>query len=344
VIRLLEVAQTAMSTIVLSEEEVHELLTMRDCIGVMEEALVAVERGEVHQPLRQLTRAPGSAGFLGLMPAYRGGEKPMYGLKEVCVFAGNPARGLDTHLGAVLLHSGETGQLLLIASASAITAIRTAAVSAVATRLLARKDASTLAVIGTGVQGRAHLESIPLVRGIREVRICGRDRGRAELLAADAKALRGGEAAVDRIRVCGSVEEAVRGADVIVTATSSREPILRREWIGEGVHINGVGSSVATARELDGATVAASALFVDRRESTINESGDYLMALREGAIGADHIRGELGEVLLGKAAGRTSERELTLFKSLGLAIEDLASAAFLYEQAQRMGVGTRIQV
>jgi ornithine cyclodeaminase/alanine dehydrogenase-like protein (mu-crystallin family) len=333
-----------MSTIVLSEAAVHELLTMRECIGVMEEALVAVERGEVHQPLRQLIRAPDAAGFLGLMPAYRGGETPMYGLKEVCVFGSNPARGLDTHLGAVLLHSGETGELLLIASASAITAIRTAAVSAVATRLLAREDASTLAVIGTGVQGRAHLESIPLVRRIREVRICGRDRRRAELLAADARTRLGGEAGVERIRVCESVEEAVQGADIIVTATSSREPILRREWVGEGVHIDAVGSSVATARELDGATVAASALFVDRRESTIHESGDYLMALRESAIGPDHIRAELGEVLLGKAAGRTSERDLTLFKSLGLAIEDLASAVFLFEQAERMGVGTRVQL
>lgn len=333
-----------MPTIVLSEAEVHELLTMRECIGVMEEALAAVERGEVHQPLRQLTRGADAAGFLGLMPAYRGGDKPMYGLKEVCVFAGNPARGLDTHLGAVLLHSGETGELLLIASASAITAIRTAAVSAVATRLLAREDASTLAIIGTGVQGRAHLRSIPLVRRIREVRICGRDRGRAEQLAADANAVVGGNVAVERVRVCESVEEAVRGADVIVTATSSREPVLRREWIGEGVHIDAVGSSVATARELDGATVAASALFVDRRESTVNESGDYLIALREGAIGADHIRAELGEVLLGKAAGRTSERDITLFKSLGLAVEDLASAVFLYEKARHMGAGVTVQL
>jgi ornithine cyclodeaminase len=262
------------------------------------------------------------------MPAYRGGDAPRYGLKEVCVFPGNPARGLDTHLGAVLLHDGETGELMAVMNASAITAIRTAAVSAVATRLLAREEAQTLAIIGAGVQARTHLEAIPLVRDIHDVRIVSRTREKAEALAKDG------------VRVVESVEEAVRGADIIVTATSSREPVIKREWIDDGVHINAVGSSIAVARELDGETMAASSLFVDRRESTVNESGDYLSALREGAIGDDHIRAELGEILLGRAAGRTSPSEITLFKSLGLAVEDLASAQFLYEKASREGAGT----
>ena len=184
-----------MKVLILSEHEVKKLLPMERCIGVMTDALAALARGEVHNPLRQAIRAPGAPGLLGLMPAWRAGETPYYGLKEVCVFPDNPKRGLDTHLGAVILHSGETGEPLAFMNASAITAIRTAAVSAVATRLLAREDAAVLAIIGTGVQGQSHREAIPLVRPIREIRMCGR-----------------GE----------SVEDAVRGADIVVTATSSK--------------------------------------------------------------------------------------------------------------------------
>jgi ornithine cyclodeaminase/alanine dehydrogenase-like protein (mu-crystallin family) len=314
--------------LILNEHEVEHLLTMRECIGVMEEALASLARGEVTNPLRNVVRGSGASGFLGLMPAFRGGETPLYALKEVCVFPGNPARGLDTHLGAVLLHSGETGQLMAVMNASAITAIRTAAVSAVATRVLAREDARSLAIIGAGVQGRTHLEAIPLVRDIDDIRVVSRTRGKAEALAGKG------------VRVVESVEEAVRGADIIVTATSSREPVIKREWIADGVHINAVGSSIAAARELDGSTVAAASLFVDRRESTVNESGDYLSALREGAIGDDHIRGEIGDILIGKTRGRRSAKEITLFKSLGLAVEDLASAEFLFERAGREGAGT----
>lgn len=302
-----------MKVLVLSEEDVHDLLTMAECIAVMEDALTALARGEVHNPLRFPIRAPGAPGLLGLMPAWRAGATPYYALKEVCVFPGNPKRGLDSHLGAVILHSGDTGEPLAFVNAAAVTAIRTAAVSAVATKLLARKDASVLAILGTGVQAKSHREAIPLVRNIREIRMRGRN---------------------------DNAEEAVRGADIIVTATSSREPVLKREWISPGAHINAVGSSIASARELDGETVAAASLFVDRRESTVNESGDYLFALREGTIDESHIRAELGDILTGAAAGRTSEDEITLFKSLGLAVEDLASAAFLYDKARSAGLGT----
>lgn len=306
-----------MKVLILSEHDVTSLLTMSECIAVMEDALAALARGEVHNPLRQAIRAPGAPGLLGLMPAWRGGETPYYALKEVCVFPENPKRGLDTHLGAVILHSGETGEPLAIINAAAVTAIRTAAVSAVATKLLAREDASTLAILGAGVQAKSHLEAIPLVRTIKEIRTYSRTSGNVK-----------------------SAEEAVRGADIIVTATNSREPVLRREWISPGTHINAVGSSIAAARELDGATVAAASLFVDRRESTVNESGDYLFARVEGSIsGPDHIRAEIGELLTGAAEGRKSAEEITLFKSLGLAVEDLAAAAFLFEKARSGGRG-----
>jgi len=302
---------------------------MPECIATMEDALKALALGEVHQPLRSLVRAEGSAGFMGLMPAYRGGARPAYGLKEVCVFPGNPLLGLDTHLGAVLLHDGETGELRAVINASAITAIRTAAVSAVATRALARPNAKTLAIIGAGVQARTHLAAIPLVRDISDIRIASRTRAKAEAIAG--------------ATVYASVEEAVRGADIIVTVTSSREPVVKREWIADGAHINAVGSSVAAARELDSATVAAAALFVDRRESTVNESGDYLGALTDGAVGGpEHIRGELGELLLGRVEGRRSDSQITLFKSLGLAVEDLVAAQFLYDKAAASGGGTWI--
>jgi len=305
-----------MRVLVLSEHEAHELLTMQECIGVMEDALRALSRGEVSNPLRMKVHGEGAPGLFGLMPAWRGGAQPFYGLKEVCVFPGNPKRGLDTHVGAVILHSGETGEPLAFVNASAITAIRTAAVSAVATKALARENASVLAILGTGVQAKSHREAIPLVRPVRDIRMVARG---------------------------DDVAKAVRDADIIVTATSSREPVLRRDWIRAGTHINAVGSSVPAARELDGAAVAAASLFVDRRESTINESGDFLFAVREGLIDQEHIRAELGEVLEGKARGRLSNDEITLFKSLGLAIEDLASAAFLYEKARREERGTWVE-
>src|SRR5947207_8660241 len=277
-----------MKLLILNHHDVTSMLTMRECIGVMEEALADLARGKVTNPLRSLMRVDGAPGFLGLMTAYRGD----FGLKEVCVFPGNPAKGLDTHLGLVILHDGETGAPKAIMDASAITAIRTAAVSAVATKLLAREESKVLAIIGSGVQGKSHLEAIPLVRDVREIRIFSRTKQQ------NAK----------------SIEEAVRGADIIVTATSAKEPILKREWISPGNHINAVGSSIKSTRELDSDTVKAASLFVDRRESTLNESGDYLMS----GVGPDHIRAEIGEILIGKAKGRSSKEEITLFKSLGL--------------------------
>lgn len=300
--------------LILNEHEVESLLDMRECIAAMEEALTALARGEVFNPLRSVARAPGAPGFLGLMPAWRGGARPAWGLKEVCVYPENPKRGLDTHVGAVLLHDGETGELIGVFNASAITAIRTAAVSAVATKLLARDDAKTLAIVGAGVQGRSHLRAIPLVRDLQDIVVVKRG---------------------------DDIEKAVRAADIVVLATNSREPIIRREWLKPGVHVNAVGSSISTTHEVDSATMAAASLFVDRRESTVNESGDYLLALKDGA--QVDIKAELGEILTGTAKGRAGRGEITLFKSLGLAIEDLASAQLLHAKALRDGVGTRVE-
>lgn len=326
-----------MSVLILGEADVARLLPMDECVEVMAEALAALERGDMEQPLRFVVRPAEAAGLMGLMPAYRARPDAAYGLKAVCVFPDNPARGLDAHQGAVLLFDGETGKPRAALNASAITAIRTAAVSAVATRVLARESTRELAILGAGVQARSHLRAMAVVRNFEVARIWSRTPEHARALAAETDAPFSVEAAA-------SAEEAVRGADVVCTTTSSREPILRRAWLADGAHVNAVGSSIPTTRELDTETMAAAALFVDRRESTVNEAGDFLFAQREGAIGPDHIRAELGQLLAGTAEGRTSPDELTVFKSLGLAVEDLAAAEHLYRRAQETGTGTEVDL
>lgn len=327
-----------MKTLVLSHNEVVELLPMKECIAVMREALIALAEGKVHQPLRTITRPPGAAGVLGLMPSYISGDRPAFGLKAICVFPGNPAKGMDSHQGAVLLFSAGTGELMAMMNASAITAIRTAAVSGVATDLLARSDADNLAIIGSGVQARTHLAAMSAVRSIKRCRMASRRMDHAQKFAEEMS--QGFSFPLEPVE---SVEEAIAGADLIVTATNAKEPIVRREWILPGTHLNAVGSSIPITREVDSATMAASSLFVDRRESTLNEAGDYLFPAREGVIGPDHIRAEIGEVLKGDKPGRTSSEEITLFKSLGIAVEDLAAAEYLYGKATELNAGTWVE-
>jgi ornithine cyclodeaminase/alanine dehydrogenase-like protein (mu-crystallin family) len=273
---------------------------------------------------------------MGLMPSYRGGEHPAFALKAINVIPDNPARrGLDAHQGGVLLSSGETGELLALVNASAITEIRTAAVSGVATRLLARADTGVLAVLGSGVQARSHLPAMAAVRPFERARIWSPTQTNARRVAEEIEL-------PFPVELAASAEEALRGADVVVTATAAPEPVVRREWIADGTHINAVGACFPHTRELDGPTVAAATLFVDRRESAENEAGDYLLAVQEGAVRRDHIRAELGEVVIGAAAGRRSAAEITLFKSLGIAIEDLAAADYVVRKAREQGVGAEV--
>ena len=302
-----------MSLLVLSEEDVERLLTMRECIEAMSDVLAALTRGELFQPLRVVARPPDTGALLGLMPAHRAGEAPAFALKEIVIVPSNPERGLDAHQGGVLLHDGETGELRALLNASPITAIRTAAVSAVATRALARPGARTVAIIGTGVQGAAHAEAMRVVLDEPEIRQWSRSSG-------------------------GSAEEVVRGADVVCTCTTSREPVLRREWLAPGTHVNAVGASVPSARELDEETMRAATVVVDRRESALNEAGELLIP----GLGADAIAAELGEVLTGAHPGRTAVDELTVFKSLGLAVEDLAAAELVVRRAREQGVGVEV--
>jgi ornithine cyclodeaminase len=320
-----------MSVLVLSDREVRELLDMESCITAMEEVLAALARDELSMPLRSMFRPDGDQ-LLGLMPAHRGGDAPLFSLKEIVVTPANGAQGLDPHQGAVLLHDGENGMLRAVLNASAITEIRTAAVSGVATKVLARPGARRVAILGAGVQARSHAHAMRTVIDDPELRIWSRTPEHAEALALESHAV-----------VCETIEEALDGADVVCTCTAAREPIVKLAWLGPGAHVNAVGSSVRTGRELESDLVAAASLYVDRRESTLNESGDYLFAVDEAGIGPDHILAELGEVLLGAHPGRQSDDELTIFKSLGIAVEDLAAAALCVERARERGVGTEVE-
>ncbi len=321
---------------ILNQAQVTSLLPMGECIPLMEAALASLSRGQVVLPLRPVLRIPDRHDVFAMMPAYSA-ALPAFGVKLITVFPSNHGTDLDSHQGAVLLFDAQHGQLVAMLDASSITAIRTAAVSAVATRLLARDDASTLALLGSGVQARTHLEAIALVRPITNVRVWSRTRDHAAAFAAWAERARG-----VAVEVADSAPRAVRRADVICTVTSSREPVLRGEWLEPGVHVNAVGASQPGARELDSAAVATARVFADRRESLLHESEDFLAPMREGLVSERSVVAELGEILTGKALGRTAPAEITLFKSLGLAVEDLAAACHVYERAEREGVGTEV--
>ena len=329
-----------MNVLVLNAADVTRLLPMSECIRVMREALATLARGKALVPLRTVMRLPDGSGFLGVMPGYLGSDgerEAALGMKAVCVFPANSARGIDTHQGAVLLFDQETGQLAALMDGATVTAIRTAAVSGVATDLLARPDATELAILGAGVQARTHLEAIAAVRDLGRVRVWSRDPGHVARFIEAAKQTYGG-----RVESAGTAEEAVRGADIVATVTASSQPILSYAWLKAGVHINAVGSSIPTAREIDSVTMTKARLFVDRRESALNEAGDVLLPIREGAFKADHIQAELGEVIAGEDPGRRSAGELTLFKSLGIAVEDVAAAAFVVRRARQTGTGQTV--
>jgi ornithine cyclodeaminase len=314
----------------------RSLLQMDRCIDLMADALAGLARGEATNPLRSVVPVPAaSPSALATMPAVLANPAAM-GVKIITVFPGNHGQGIDSHQGFVLLFEGEHGSPLALIDAIAITAIRTAAVSGLATRLLARHDAGDLAILGSGTQARSHLEAMRAVRPLRRVRAWSPHRERLQAFADDATA------AGVKIEICESAREAVENADIVCTVTASAEPVLAGEWLSPGAHVNAVGSSVPGNRELDSAAVQRARLFVDRRESTRAEAGDYLIPLREGVIGEDHIVAEIGELVAGLATGRRAPDEITLFKSLGLAIEDLAAARWIHQQAVATGAGTPI--
>ena len=333
-----------MALLFLNRTELEALLPYGECIEVMAEALAALARGEAVQPLRSVCWLPDRRGGLGVMPGAllsgAGGETgEVLGLKVITIFPGNHAQGEESHLGVVLIFEADLGRPVALLEAASVTAIRTAAVSALATRLLAREDAGDLALLGTGVQARTHLAALREVRPLRRVRVWSRDAGHARHFAEEAAA----RYALP-VEPTLSAQEAVAGADLICTVTSAREPVLAGDWLAPGAHVNAVGACTPVTRELDTAAVVRARLFVDRRESALNEAGDFLIPLREGAVGKDHIQGELGDLLLGRLPGRRTPEEITLFKSLGIAVEDLAVARHVLRKARAEGRGIELDL
>ena len=326
-----------MRVLFLNEREVHELLDMRSTVQLMHDALSALSRGDAVQPLRNMLWLPDRSGLLGLMPGYLG-EPQAFGLKVVSVMPGNHGTGYDSHQGVVMLFSVQHGEPLAILDASAITAVRTAAVSGAVTRSLAREDAGDLAILGSGVQARTHLEAMSTVCRLRRIRVWSRTRAHAEKFARQ----QGSRLGID-IEVCADPESAVSGADLVCTTTAAKEPVLLGRWLEPGAHVNAVGACFAAFRELDAEAVKRARLFTDRRESCLAESGDFLLARAEGAVTDDHLLGEVGDVFLGRLQGRTARKDITLFESLGLAVEDLASAHALLVRARETGAGSWLE-
>ena len=326
-----------MPTRIINQQQVTELLPMADCVDLMDQTLRTLARGGAVLPLRTMLRLPEGRGIFGSMPSYLNPPDAI-GLKAITVMPGNEGTRFDSHQGVVLLFEARHGSLAAILDASSVTAIRTAAVSGVATRALARADAGDVAILGSGVQAHTHLDAMAVARPLRRVRIWSRNSANAEKFAVAARARH--QVPID---VAATAEAAVRGADIICTVTSAKTPVVERRWVSDGAHINAVGSSVAVARELDSDTVAAARVYADRRESLLAEGGDFLIPKAEGRFGDEHLVGEIGELLEGRIPGRAGN-EITLFKSLGIAIEDLASAHFVNERAAARGIGTLLDI
>lgn len=325
-----------MKILVVSQKEVRQWLPMDECINAMSDALKALKLNKAENPNRTAMWLPNQAGILGMMPANMFDHNVM-GLKAFSVLPSNIGTKYDAHQGIVVLFETKHGQPLAIMDASEITAIRTAAASGVATQLLARPESSELAIIGSGVQAHQHLAAMMQSRKITSVKVWSRTFENAVKFAQ-----REGERHNVKIEPMTTAQEAVAGADIICTTTWAAEPVLKGEWLSAGVHINAAGASVPFMRELDSDAVVKSSLFVDRKESTLTEAGDFLIPKKEGVINDDHIKGELGDMLTNQIAGRTSSDEITLFKSLGLALEDVAAAHHIYAKMLEASAGNWI--
>jgi len=319
--------------LLLQESHLRGLLTMRELVPLMERTLAAFSTGGAVQPVRTIVPVEAHGGFLAVMPAYLGADAAL-GLKAVAFYPRNAARALPTHLATILLLEPETGALQAVMDGRLITELRTAAVSAAATRHLARQAVRVLAILGAGVQARSHLEALREVCAPGEVRVWTRTRANAERFSAAVREQLG-----VTVRVTPSAVEAARGADVICTVTGSQTPVLEGRWLVAGAHINAVGAARPEWRELDTEAVVRSRLFVDSRAGAVAEAGDIIGPIREGTISEAHIQAEIGEVFAGRHPGRTNPEEITLFKSLGMAVEDVATARFAYQQALARGVG-----
>ena len=320
----------------ISGRDVARLLPVDDCTELMRETMFRLGKGEAQQPLRMVMGVQGSSGLISMMPAQVGS---ILGFKSVTVYPDNRGTSLPTHQAVIGLIDSQTGAMVALVDGTSITELRTAAVSAVATREMARDGASTMLVIGAGAQARAHVVAIEAALDLEEIRVWNRDASRARALVDDL-----GPELSTPLRAVDAAEEGARGADIIVTATSAAEPVVARGWIEPGTHINAVGACIPTARELDTRTIVDARLIVDRIESALSEAGELVIPLQANDIDRGKIAGELGSVLTGEIPGRTDSAEITVFKSLGLGIQDIAAANLVYEAAVAEGAGTVVDV
>jgi ornithine cyclodeaminase/alanine dehydrogenase-like protein (mu-crystallin family) len=330
------VAPAPTGLLIVNGADVRRVLPLSECIEAVDRAMRALSDLRADVPLRTIMQLPGGRNFFGGMPGYLDDPRGL-GAKVLTIFPDNAKRGLPSHVGLVLLFDTETGMPLAVMDAAEITAIRTAAASAVATRALARKEASSLAILGTGEQAATHLEAISKVRGLRTIRIWGRSHEKAERLAREA-----GARLSQTIEVARTAEEAVEGADIVCTVTGAPEPILNGAWLAPGAHVNLVGASGFVGREADDAVVSRSRFFVDSRATARAEATELKHAINSGVVTETHVLGEIGEVLTGGVPGRTSDQDITVYKSLGNAVQDLAAAHVAYENAGKEGMGTRV--
>jgi len=324
--------------LLLSEHDVRRVLPMPDLIHAMASALSEYSAGRVQQPVRTVIEVGPDRAYYGVMPAVIAAPSAM-GAKLVTVYAANHARGLTSHLATIILLDPATGALVALLDGRYITEARTAAVSAVSVDRLARPDATTLAIIGSGVQASSHLEAIRHVRSLRDVRVWSPNAAHRQAFAQAASRDSGVP-----VRAVDDTATAVRDADIVVLVTASPVPVIREEDIAPGTHICAIGACRPTQREMPTMLVARSRLFVDSRDAALVEAGDIVLPIQEGAFGADHIAGELGALLLGQCAGRRSAGEVTLFKSLGMAVEDVVAAQLVVERAEAAGLGTRFSL
>jgi ornithine cyclodeaminase len=319
--------------LLLSEKDVRVVLGMDDLISAMETALDQFSAGHVRQPLRNIVDLADRHAFYGVMPAYMA-QPAALGTKLVSVYHTNAERGLPSHLATIVLHDPETGALLAILDGRYITEARTAAVSAASAKHLARQDARVLAVLGSGVQARSHIDALTRVRPFSEIRVWGRHEGRVRALL---------QSIPNHVRstlvAAPSAEAAADGADVIALVTASRDPVLTRAAVRAGAHICAVGACRPDQREMETALVRDARVFVDSRTGAIAEAGDLVIPIKEGAINASHIAGELGDVFGGRVPGRRDDAEITIFKSLGMAVEDVAAARLAFDRASERGLG-----
>lgn len=324
--------------LMLSRSDIKGLITMPEAIEALRRAFGEFSRGEAAMPVRSVILAPQHDGWFGIMPAYLFGSQAM-GLKSVTVYKQNPSKGIPAVLGVILLLDPTTGVPLAVMEAGYLTGVRTAAASGVATSVLARQDTSELALLGAGVQGRHHLTAMTTVRPIQKVRVFDVSRDNAEWFRQEMQPT---TSAI--IEIVGSPEEAIRGADVVVATSTSKTPIIKYPWLKPGAHINGVGSHSPDAREIAGEVIARARVVVDSREAALTEAGDLLIPIAEGLVTAEQLSDELGEVLEGMKPGRTSPDQITVYKSVGIAIQDMAVAKLVYQKAIDAGIGTEVEL